>query len=98
MNRDLVIRPEAEADLAEAYAWYEQRRQGLGQDLLREVERKLDNLQSLPESFPLVYKDVRRALTKRFPYGIYFLIDNARVVVLAIFHAKRNPKSWQRRV
>jgi plasmid stabilization system protein ParE len=98
MNRDLVIRPEAEADLAEAYAWYEQRRQGLGQDLLREVERKLDNLQSLPESFPLVYKDVRRALTKRFPYGIYFLIDNARVVVLAIFHAKRDPKSWQRRV
>lgn len=98
MNRDLVIRPEAEADLAEAYAWYEQRRQGLGQDLLREVERKLDNLQSLPESFPLVYKDVRRALTKRFPYGIYFLIDNARVVVIAIFHAKRNPKSWQRRV
>jgi plasmid stabilization system protein ParE len=98
MTRTLIIRPEAEADLADAYTWYDRQRKGLGIDLIREVERKLDDLQSLPESFPIVYRDVRRALTKRFPYGIYFVVDDTRIVVIAIFHAKRNPKTWQRRI
>lgn len=98
MTRDLIIRPEAEADLADAYTWYDRQRTGLGIDLIREVDRKLDDLQSLPESFPIVYRDVRRALTKRFPYGIYFVVDDTRIVVIAILHAKRNPKTWQRRI
>ena len=98
MTRDLIIRPEAEADLADAYTWYDRQRKGLGGDFVREVERKLHALRDLPESFPVVYQDVRRALTKRFPYGIYFVLDDSRIIVIAIFHAKRNPKTWQRRI
>lgn len=48
-------------------------------------------------SFPLVHKDVRRALIKRFPYGIYFFDEGASLIVIAIYHAKRNPKRWQER-
>ena len=55
-------------------------------------------MRDLSESFPVVYQDVRRALTKRFPYGIYFVLDDSRIIVIAIFHAKRNPKTWQRRI
>ncbi|MGE5610185.1 MAG: type II toxin-antitoxin system RelE/ParE family toxin [Bacillota bacterium] len=97
MIRELVIRPEAEAELAEAYRWYEDRREGLGKDLLLSVEASLTAIQRSPYSYPLVYKDVRRSLIKRFPYGIYYLVEETRIVVIAVFHAKRDPRRWQDR-
>ncbi|TFH03807.1 MAG: type II toxin-antitoxin system RelE/ParE family toxin, partial [Spirochaetales bacterium] len=50
-----------------------------------------------PRQFPVVHNGVRRGLMKRFPYQVFFLGDNQRVVVLAVFHAKRNPERWQNR-
>jgi plasmid stabilization system protein ParE len=41
---------------------------------------------------------IRRALTKRFPYAIYFSVEGTVIVVLAVLHAARNPAAWQRRV
>jgi len=38
MAADLILAPEAEFDLAEAYAWYEQRRVGLGEEFLSSVD------------------------------------------------------------
>jgi plasmid stabilization system protein ParE len=97
MMRELLIRPEAEAELAEAYRWYEDRRTGLGSDLLLLVEASLTSIQRAPHSYPLVYHDVRRTLIKRFPYGIYYLVEETRIIVIAIFHAKRDPKRWRHR-
>jgi len=38
------------------------------------------------------------ALTRKFPYEVLFVEDDERVVVLSVFHAKRNPKRWQDRI
>jgi toxin ParE1/3/4 len=98
MSRRLIVRPEAEAEMAGAFDWYEDRAPGLGLEFLRCADAVFSAALRNPERFPLVHRTVRRALTRRFPYEVFFVEDDERVVVLAVFHAKRNPKHWQTRI
>ena len=98
MSRELIVRPEAEAELVEAFDWYESRTPGLGLDFVRAVDSLFNSILRNPLAYPVVYKTVRRGLTRRFPYEAFFLIQPDTVVILAVFHAKRNPKSWQERI
>lgn len=66
MSRRLIIRPEAEADLREAYAWYEEQRPGLGDEFLRAVDDCLAAIRRYPMMHPLVHREARRALARRF--------------------------------
>jgi toxin ParE1/3/4 len=92
------IRPEAEADIAAAYVYYEEASEGLGAEFLRAVEASLAIIERTPQLYAVVHREVRRALLWRFPYGIFYVIDGDTVVVLACFHARRDPAQWQRRV
>jgi plasmid stabilization system protein ParE len=51
----------------------------------------------MPEAHAKVYHDVRRVLVRRFPYSIYYRFRADRIVVLAVFHNKRDPKVWKAR-
>jgi plasmid stabilization system protein ParE len=97
MNYVLVFRPEVREELEEAYNWYESQQPGLGDDFLDCVDEILNRICQIPESFPVVYRDVRRAVVRRFPYVVYYRIVSSRVVVTAIFHGRRAPKVWQAR-
>jgi len=97
MTPSVTIRPEAEADLAEAFAWYEERRVGLGDRFLLSVEAALSTIKRYPESFPVVHRQVRRALLRRFPYGVFYTVADTTIVVLAVFHCGRDPRRWQAR-
>ena len=94
MPRELIIRPEAEAELGEAFEWYESRIQGLGSEFLLAIDATLAGILRNPLQHPLVHKTVRRALLRRFPYEIFFALGEHHIVILAVFHAKRNPKRW----
>lgn len=98
MSRELVVRPEAQADLAQAFDWYESRTAGLGLDFIRAVDGLFNSILRNPLMYPVVHKTVRRGLTRRFPYEAFFLVESDTVVILALFHAKRNPQSWQQRI
>jgi plasmid stabilization system protein ParE len=89
VNWCVIIRPNAEADLAEARAWYESQRAGLGDELLDEVRRAVGLLADNPERRPIYYRDFRRLLTRRFPYKLFYRIEGDRVIVFRILHAKR---------
>lgn len=93
----LSIRPEAEDDLASGYDWYEKHREGLGSDFLDEVEKTLKSIENSPELYSKVHRDIRRALTRRFPYGIFYLLERELIVVIAILHTSRNPARWKER-
>lgn len=95
MSRRLIVRPEAEAEMAEAFDWYEDRVPGLGDEFLLCVDAVFCSILRTPQIFPHVHRIVRRALTRRFPYEVFFVEDGERVVVLSVFHAKRNPKRWR---
>jgi toxin ParE1/3/4 len=97
MKLPLSVAREAEAEALEAAEWYEKRSQGLGRAFLELVEQTLEDLAERPRQFPLVYRDVRRALLKRFPYGVFFRLRRDQIRVLAVIHLSRNPRRWQRR-
>ncbi|WP_407186377.1 type II toxin-antitoxin system RelE/ParE family toxin [Bradyrhizobium centrosematis] len=50
-----------------------------------------------PKQFAPAYKDLRRALLRRFPYIVVFRERDDAVYVIAIFHTSREPLVWQRR-
>lgn len=98
MSRRLIVRSEAEAEMADAFDWYEDRVPGLGSEFLLCVDAVFSAIQRTPQQYPRVHKTARRALTRRFPYEIIFVENEERVVVLSVFHAKRNPKQWRERI
>jgi plasmid stabilization system protein ParE len=73
MNRELIIQPEAEAEIAEAFDWYEARASGLGSEFLLVLDATFNSVLRNPDSYPEAYKDVHRALLRRFP-GPYTMI------------------------
>lgn len=97
MTLELIVRPEAESELADAFDWYEDRVSGLGSDFLLNVDAAFHSILRNPRQFPVVHNNLRRALIRRFPYQIFFVLEEKRVVVLAVFHAKRNPRLWMKR-
>ena len=96
MSYKLILRQEAERDLAGTYNWYNEKVPDLGPDFLAVVERALESIQENPARFPIIYREVRRALINRFPYGIFFLLEEERVVVLGVMHTARDPAKWRK--
>jgi plasmid stabilization system protein ParE len=91
MTRMLVLSTKAEADLAEAVEWYNRIRPGLGDGLVLCVEQANDRILDYPEAFPVILPGVRRALVRRYPYGVFFRVRSMRVEVEAIFHLRQDP-------
>jgi toxin ParE1/3/4 len=98
MNKHVIIEPEAEADIAQAHDWYEQRREGLGEDFLLCIEAALHVIAERPKSFPLIRKTARRVLIHRFPYAVLFVDRQEYIAVVGVFHSSRNPKTWKKRL
>jgi hypothetical protein len=67
MAAELIIAPEAQQDVDEAYSWYEDRRLGLGEEFLDCVDACLQGISRMPELYAKVYAAYRRALVRRFP-------------------------------
>ena len=97
MTRRVVLTDPAQQDINDAAQWYERETRGLGGRFLDAVHTAIARIEGNPEQFPVVHRDKRRALLRHFPYGIYFRVDPTVVVVIACFHARRNPTAWKRR-
>jgi plasmid stabilization system protein ParE len=98
MKFKIIIRPEAENDLKEAYSWYEGKRNGLGDEFLLNIEAGLNFIGRNPFIHAEEYKESRKHLIKRFPYKIiYFTLDES-IIILAVIHGKRKPDLTKKRV
>ena len=97
-RQELVIRPEADADITEAYEWYEDQVAGLGLEFLEAVDACLRIVRRHPRMYQVVHKSVRRAPLLRFPYGLLYVVENDKIAVVACFHARRDPSHWQSRM
>ena len=100
MIRRLIVRPEAEADITEAALWYEERATGLGVELVGEIGSAIRRATETPLIFPLLRRspEVRRVLTRRFPYRVFFIVRGEVVVVFALVHAARHDRHWRGRL
>ena len=97
MISGVILRPAAEADLQDAYEWYEQREAGLGGEFLRCVDSCVQLIRRHPEIYPIIHGQVRQGMVRRFPYSVMYFTARDSVIVTAVFHAARDPKIWKRR-
>jgi plasmid stabilization system protein ParE len=98
MIRQLIVRAEAEAEIDEAAGWYEARSAGLGLEFLRAVDAVLSAIRRSPDQFPVVHREARRAVLRRFPYSVLFSATETEVTVHAAFHFRRDPTDWTGRL
>ena len=91
------FRVEARLDIQEAYDWYEERLQGIGDRFLAAVDQCIDRVAANPSGFPTVYADVRRALLQTFPYSVLYRVEGDFITVLGCFHGRRDPRRSEER-
>ena len=92
-----ILRPAASADVEDAYRWYEAQQTGLGEEFLAAAEAVIKSVVANPLQFPVIHRQTRRALLRRFPYGFYYRIVEDQIVVVACMHGRRDPRRWQSR-
>ena len=93
-----IFTPAARAELIDAQDWYESEARGLGRRFRAAIEFVIERMSANPRQFPVVYKNIRRALVRRFPYALLFVIEeDATLTVIACFHGSRDPMHWQKR-
>ena len=97
MKYRLLIRRQAKSDLRHAGQWYEGQSPGLGREFVAEVEAALNRIVENPLQYQTVYREVRRAIPHKFPYGVFYRIERNDIVVFAIVYLHRDPTSWQDR-
>jgi plasmid stabilization system protein ParE len=91
MTAVLVFKPLAEAEIAEAFAWYAQPEIDKGRDFIADLERVERFIRMNPSLYPRVEGDIHRANLRRFPYSLFYVVDGETVSVLSCFHQHREP-------
>jgi len=97
MGRQWIVQPLAQADIEAAFTWYEEQQSGLGSRFLDALDQILTRIRKTPLQFPIVFDDVHRALLHTFPYAVYFRVKEQAVIVLAVLHLRRDPRTSRRR-
>ena len=95
--KPIVIRPAAAAEIEEAFLWYESQRLGLGEEFREALRATLNKVAENTQLYQVVHRGTRRALMKRFPYGVFYREIEQLIVVVACMHGHRHPKRWQTR-
>ena len=96
----MIIRfiPHADAELAEARQWYAHQRADLDIEFMERIDDALSRIVSNPQLYPIVYRTLRRAVVRRFPFAVFYEVTADEIQVVAVFHSRRDPESWQSRV
>ena len=81
-------------EVGEAYEWYDAQSQGLGSEFEVAFELQLKRLEQVPLLYSEVLSGVRRTLLPRFPYGVFYVVKNDLVHILAVIHNARSPNRW----
>jgi len=99
LSRRVEILPRALVDAQEARAWYEAQREGLGREFEATLIAAIAAISRFPEIYPQVAGSVRRCMLGRFPFGVFYdLPADDQIVIVAVFHASRDPAGWRERI
>jgi toxin ParE1/3/4 len=91
MNLPIVFRRAARTEYADAAQWYEARATGVGYRFVERVEQSLILIAEAPRRPAPMFADVRRVRIRDFPFFIFYVVEDFRIVVLAVLHARRDP-------
>ena len=95
--KPVIVREAAISDIEDAFNWYETQRPGLGNEFRSALRTTFDHISANAELFQVVHRNTRRALLRRFPYGVFYRAFPEVIVVVAVMHGRRSPARWQSR-
>ena len=98
-NYQISFTPDAYQDLNNATKWYENEKIGLGKRFYKSVSTMIGTLSENPFLFAVRYKGIRGALVEKFPFSIFYLVEEGQqcVHIIAILHNAQNPEIWEER-
>lgn len=94
----LEATPAVELDIEATFDWYQRENLGLGFEFLEELRAAYQRILEHPFGYQDLRSGIRRALTRRFPYAVYFSIEADAIIILAVLHTARDPEEWQWRI
>ena len=94
----IELSEEAEIDFDKSYEYYSEDSPKVADAFFKRVNLSLENIKQNPFSYPEVYKEIRKYVVKKFPFVIYYLIEDYSIKVIALFHTSRNPEIWNERI
>ena len=92
-----VFHPEALTEYAEAVQYYAGQRVEVAQAFIDAIEDAVYQIRESPIRYIVIDEDVRRCITRRFPYGILYTIERDYILILAVMHCSREPGYWKSR-
>lgn len=100
MSYKIKLLPIVHTDLRKAKKWYHEKSETLAQEFKTEVNKEIDYIGEYPEHYQRKYKELRQSLVTRFPYAIFYLVEEEqkRIVVFGVLHTSRNPEIIRRRI
>jgi toxin ParE1/3/4 len=90
--------PEALEEYEEAALYYAGRDPGLALRFIETVEEAIQRILEAPTRWRVIDEDVRRFLTRVFPYGILYTVEPDFILIVAVMHCSREPGYWKQRV
>ena len=97
MTARVAFRRAAREEFEQAALWYERKQRGLGAQFMLEIDRAVARAAQHPDRFPIKHGVIRAVLARRFPYSVFYRSERDRIVVLAVFHVRRDPAIWRSR-
>jgi plasmid stabilization system protein ParE len=96
--RSVEFHPEAQDEFISAAQFYERQTEGLGLDFITTVQYAYERLLQFPASGPSFGRQLRRLLVPKFPYGLLYRVEPARIYLVAVMHLHRRPGYWRSRL
>ncbi len=97
MKYPVEYHPEVEYDLEDAIDYYNLQREGLGDEFLSEVETTINYIQQQPLHFQKLNRNTRKANIHKFPFAVYYIFVDNKLLISTIIHSKRSPSVWKKR-
>lgn len=92
-----VFHPDALTEYADAVRYYTEQRTEIAQAFINAIEDAVYRIRESPTSYTAIDEDVRRCMTRKFPYGILYTIEQDYILILAVMHCSREPGYWKNR-
>ncbi|NJM77703.1 MAG: type II toxin-antitoxin system RelE/ParE family toxin [Acaryochloridaceae cyanobacterium RU_4_10] len=94
-----MFHPDTLTEYAEAVQYYDAaQRAKVAQGFINAVEDAVSRIRESPERYAAIDEDVRKCMTRKFPYGILYIIEQDYILILAVMHCSRKPGYWKNRL
>lgn len=98
MEYNLIVKPKAQQDIRNSIEWYRQQSGNLPEIFLNTIGESFEKIRKNPEHYQKRYNEIRIVFTKKFPYGIYYTVEEKTIYIHAVLHTKQNPETAEKRV